>query len=58
MSAGYASAVAAPKQDPIFNHVKAGTSVIIKNTYGSWHMSDVFHVIGSAKGTKALCSSR
>ena len=53
MSAGYASAVAAPKPDPILNQVKAGMSVIIKNMDGSWHMADVIHFIGSAKRTKA-----
>ena len=52
MSAGYSSAVAAPKPDPIFNHVKAGMSVIIKNMDGSWHMADMIHVMGSAKSTK------
>ena len=52
MSAGYASAVEAPKPDPISNHVKAGMSVIIKNMDGSWHMAHVIHVIGSAKSTK------
>ena len=52
MSAGYSSAVAALKPDPIFNHVKAGMSVIIKNMDGSWHMADVIHVMGSVKSTK------
>ena len=52
MSAGYLSAVAAPKPDPIFNHVKAGMSVIITNTDGSWRMADVIHVIGSATSPK------
>ena len=54
MSAGYASAVAAPKPYPILYHAKAGMSVIIKNTDGSRHMADVIHVMGSAKSTKAL----
>ena len=52
MSAGYASAVAAPKPYPILYHAKAGMSVIIKNTDRSWRMADVIHVIGSAKSPK------
>ena len=53
MSAGHVSAVAAPKPDPIHHHVKAGMSVIIKNTEGCWRMADVIHVIGNAKSPKA-----
>ena len=52
MSTGYVSTVAAPKPDPIFHHVRAGMSVIIKNTDGTWRIADVIHVIGSTKSSK------
>jgi hypothetical protein len=53
MSIGHTRPVATPpKPDPIFHHVKAGMSVIIKNTDETWHMADVIHVIGSAKQPK------
>ena len=41
-----------PSRDPVFLHVKAGMSVIIKNTDGTWRMADVTQVIGSAKSPK------
>ena len=52
MSVDHASAVELSKSDPIFHHVKAGMSVIIKNTDGTWRMADVTQVIGSAKSPK------
>ena len=52
MPTGHVSPVAAPNQDPIFHHVKAGMSVIIKSTDETWHMADVIHVINRATSPK------
>ena len=52
MPTGHASPVAAPNPDPIFHHVKAGMSVIIKNTDETWHIADVIHVINRANSPK------
>ena len=52
MPTGHVSPVAAPNPDPIFQHVKAGMSVIIKNTDETWHMADVIHVINRANSPK------
>ena len=52
MPTGHVSPVAAPNPDPIFHHVKAGMSVIIKNTDETWHMADVIHVINRANSPK------
>jgi len=52
MPTGQVSPVAAPNPDPIFHHVKAGMSVIIKNTDETWHMADVIHVINRANSPK------
>ena len=41
VSVDHASAVAAPKSDPIFLHVKAGMIVIVTDTESAWHMADV-----------------
>ena len=41
MSVDHASAVAAPKSDPVFLHVKAGMTVIVTDTEGAWRMADV-----------------
>ena len=41
MSVDHASAVAAPKSDPVFLHVKAGITVIVTDTEGAWRMADV-----------------
>ena len=53
MTIGHTRPVAAPPNpDPIFHHVKAGMSLIIKNTDGTWRMADLVNVIGSAKNPK------
>ena len=53
MSTDHASRVSPPqKRDPFFLHVKAGMTVIIKNTDGTWRMADVVNIIGSAKNPK------
>ena len=52
MPTGHVSPVEPPNPDPIFHHVKAGMSVIIKSTDETWRMADVIHVIGSAKTQK------
>ena len=44
MSVDHASAVAAPKSDPVFLHVKAGMTVIVTDTEGAWRMADVIWV--------------
>ena len=49
MSANDASAVAAPKTDPVFLHVKSGMTVIVTDTDGAWRMADVIWVDGGAK---------
>ena len=40
---------APPKPDPVFPNVKAGMSVIIKNTEETWRKANVIHVIGSIR---------
>ncbi|WP_186498020.1 DUF3104 domain-containing protein [Synechococcus sp. TAK9802] len=52
MPTGPVRPVAPPNPDPIFHHVKAGMSVIIKNTDETWQMADVIHVIGSPQNPK------
>ena len=52
MSVDHASAVAAPKSDPVFLHVKAGMSVIVTDTAGAWRMADVIWVDGGARNPK------
>ena len=53
MSIGHTWPVATPPNpDPIFHHVKAGMSVIIKNTDETWQMADVIHVIGRPQNPK------
>ena len=46
MSVDHASAVAAPKSDPVFLHVKSGMTVIVTDTEGAWRMADVIWVDG------------
>lgn len=48
MSVDHASAVAAPKSDPVFLHVKASMTVIVVDTEGAWRMADVIWVDGGA----------
>ena len=48
MSVDHASAVAAPKTDPVFLHVKLGMTVIVTDTEGAWRMADVIWVDGGA----------
>ena len=43
---------APPKPDPVFLHVKAGMSVIVKNTDETWRKADVIHIIGGIKDPK------
>ena len=52
MSVDHASAVAAPKSDPVFLHVKAGMTVIVADTDGAWRMADVIWVDGGARNPK------
>ena len=52
MSADLSSAVAAPKPDPVFLHVKAGMTVIVADTEGAWQMADVIWVDGGARNPK------
>ena len=52
MSVNHASAVAAPKSDPVFLHVKAGITVIATDTEGAWRMADVIWVDGGARNPK------
>ena len=52
MSVDHASAVAAPKSDPVFLDVKAGMTVIVTYTEGVWRMDDVIWVDGGARNPK------
>ena len=52
MSIDHASAVAAPKSDPVFLHVKTGMTVIVTDTEGAWRMADVIWVDGGARNPK------
>ena len=52
MSVDHASAVAAPKSDPVFLHVKPGMTVIVSDTDGAWRMADVIWVDGGARNPK------
>ena len=52
MSVDHASAVTAPKSDPVFLHVKAGMTVIVTDTEGTWRMADVIWVDGGARNQK------
>ena len=52
MSVDHASAVAAPKSDPVFLHVKPGMTVIFTDKEGAWRMADVIWVDGGARNSK------
>ena len=52
MSVDHASAVSAPKSDPVFLHVKPGMTVIVTDTEGAWRMADVIWVDGGARNPK------
>ena len=52
MSVDHASAVAAPKTDPVFLSVKPGMCVIVTDTDGAWRMADVIWVDGDARNPK------
>ena len=52
MSVDHASAVAAPKSDPIFLQVKTGDPVVITDSDGAWRMADVIWVDGGARNPK------
>ena len=52
MSVDHASAVAAPKTDPVSLHVKARMTVIVTDTDGAWRMADVIWGDGGAKNLK------
>ena len=52
MSVDHASAVAAPKSDPIFLHVKPCDAVVITDSDGAWRMADVIWVDGGARNPK------
>ena len=51
MSVGHASAVEAPKSDPVFLHVKPGMTVIVEDGK-DWRMVDVIWVDGGARKPK------
>ena len=51
MSVDHASAVAAPKTDPVFLHVRAGMTVIVEDGK-DWRMADVIWVDGGARNPK------
>ena len=51
MSVDHASAVAAPKSDPVFLHVRAGMTVIVEDGK-DWRMADVIWVDGGARNPK------
>ncbi len=52
MSVDHASAVAVPKSDPVFPHVKARMTVIVADTEGAWRMADVIWVDGGDRNPK------
>ena len=52
MSVDRASAVAAPKSDSVFLHVKAGMTVIVADTEVAWRMADGIWVDGGARNPK------
>ena len=52
MSVDHASAVAAPKTNPVFLHVTSGMWVIPTDTDGAWRMADVISVDGGARNPK------
>ena len=51
MSVDHASAVVAPKSDPVFLHVKPGDAVIIEEG-NDWRVADVIWVDGGARNPK------
>ena len=51
MSVDHASAVAAPKSDPVFLHVKPCMTVIVEDGK-DWRMVDVIWVDGGARNRK------
>ena len=52
MSVDHASAVAAPKTDPVFLNFKPGMCVIVTDTDRAWRMADVIWVHGGARNPK------
>ena len=52
MSVDHASAVAAPKSDPVFLHVRPGMTVIVTDTEDAWRMADVIWVDGDARNPR------
>ncbi|AHF64127.1 hypothetical protein Syncc8109_1771 [Synechococcus sp. WH 8109] len=46
------SAVAAPKSDPVFLHIKPGMTAIVTDPEGAWRMADVIWVDGGARNPK------
>ena len=52
MSVDHASAVSAPKSDPVFLDVKANMTVIVTDTEGAWRMADVIWVDAGARNPK------
>ena len=51
MSVDHASGVAAARADPVFLHVRAGTTVIVEDG-NDWRMADVIWVDGGARNPK------
>ena len=51
MSVDRPSAVAAPKSDPVFLHVKLGMTVIVE-AGSNWRIADVIWVDGGARNPK------
>ena len=52
MSVDYANGVAMPKSNPVFLHAKAGVTVIVADTEGTWRMAGVIWVDGGARNPK------
>ena len=53
MSVDRPSAVAAPRSDPVFLHVKPGMTVIVTDTEVAWRMADVIWLDGGARNPKS-----
>ena len=51
MSVDHSSGVAAPQEDAVFLHVKAGMTVIVEDG-SDWRMADVIWVDGGARNPK------
>ena len=52
MSVDHSVVTERPSRDPVFLHVKAGMTVIVTDTDGTWRMADVIWVDGGARNPK------